>query len=267
MQELLNALKDAIKKEIGDAKQVGLFFSGGLDSSIVGKLIKDMGIDVIPITVGEQRSEDVITAKEIAKLIFKKHVIVNTNKDIIKEIIPKVIKITGEKDAITVSVGCVIYLAAKYASKLGLKKIFTGAGSDELFAGYKSHEEALEKGWDEVQDECKRRIEGIKKDIQRDEKICNHFGLKVETPFLDDKVIEIALKIPPQEKISKDEKKILLRKLAKEIGLPSIVYLRKKKAAQYGTKVQKMIKKIAKEEGYATIADYLNNVYKKQKIL
>jgi len=265
--QLLNALKNAVKKELKSEKKVGLFFSGGLDSSIIGKILVDVGADVLPITVGEPKSEDVLFSKKTTEMMFRKHLLIRINEKNVKEAIPNVIKITGERDVITVSVGCVVYFAAKYASKFGVKTVFTGAGSDELFAGYKSHEIALRKGLEEVNKECKKRLEGIKKDIQRDKRICSYFGLNVKTPFLDKDVIETALNIPPEEKISENEKKIVLRKLAKDIGLPSIVYNRKKKAAQYGTKVQKIIKKIARNEKIETIEDFLKNVYKKQKSL
>ena len=267
MYELLDALKNAVLKGVENEKQVGLFFSGGLDSTVIGKLLSNLGIEVIPITVGTKKSEDVAFAKGVSNLISTKHIIVDIDEKIIEHVIPKVIQITKMNDVITVSVGCVIYLAAEYASKIGLNMIFTGAGSDELFAGYKSHEEALKKGYNQVQEECKRRLEGIKKDVERDKKICEHFGLKVKNPFLNNNVIKVALSIPPQDKISIDEKKIVLRKLAKEIGIPEKVYNRKKRAAQYGAGVQKIIKKLSKKEGFNSIGDYLNNIYKKQKIL
>ncbi len=267
MQKLVDALISAVKKELEGEKVVGLLFSGGLDSSIVGKILNDLEVDVIPITVGEKNSEDVLTAQKISKDLFKKHITIYLTQKLVEKTIPEVMKITKESDIITVSVGCVIYLAAKYASLLGLKTIFTGTGSDELFAGYKSHEKALERGFDGVHEECLRRLKEIKKDVERDTKICEHFGLIVKTPFLDKKVVEIALDIHPKHKISKEEKKIILRKVAKELGLPEEIYLRKKKAAQYGTKIQKIIKKISKKNGFESISDYLNNVYKKQRIL
>lgn len=263
MENLKKTLINAVEREVGAEKQVALFFSGGLDSAVVGKILIDNGITVIPITVGEEKSEDVLTSKIITKKLFKKYIVIDINKKTVEETIPKIIGLTGKKDTITVSVGCVIYLAAKYASMLGLKTIFTGAGSDEIFAGYSSHEKALEKGFDAVQEECEKRLKEVTNDIERDKKICEHFGLDVKTPFLDKKVVEIAMKIDPKLKISKTEKKIILRKIAKELGLPKEVYERKKRAAQYGSGIQKIIKKISKEKGYKSIGEYLNNVYKK----
>ena len=257
--ELQKALVNAVKTDVANEKTVALLFSGGIDSTLIGKILVNNNIDVIAITVGTKNSEDVKVSQAIASQIFRKHIIINLTEDIVKKTVPKVIEITGKKDAITVSVGSVIYLASKYASMLGLKTIVTGAGSDEIFCGYSSHEKAFEKGYKEVQKECELRLKGITKDIDRDTKICKNFGLTVKTPFLNEKVIEIGMKMDPKEKISKDKKKIVLRKMAKEMDLPKIIYERKKKAAQYGSGLQKILKKLSKNAGKDSISNYLND--------
>ena len=256
---LKNAIIASIKKDSVDTKRAILFFSGGVDSSIVGKILMDIGIDVIPITVGNKKSKDMLTAKKHAKNLFKKHIAVYISKKNIEEAVPEVIKITGRNDTVSIAVGCVVYLAAKYASIIGEKNVFTGTGSDEIFAGYSSHEKAMKKGWDEVRAECKRRLENISGDVERDRRICKKFGLNVKTPFLDKEVVDIALAIPPQEKISANEKKIILRKISKSLGIPDDITFRKKLAAQYGANVQKMLKKISKDKGFASIKEYLES--------
>ncbi len=257
--KLKKAIVSAVKKEAENKKEVGLFFSGGIDSSLIGVILSDLGIKVIPITVGTEKSKDIIIAKKHAQTLFKRHVAVYINKKTIEKTIPKVMNITKKNDVTTISVGCVVYTAAKYASMLGIKTVFTGTGSDEIFAGYSSHEKAMKKGWDEVQNECKRRLNGITKDVGRDKKICESFGLEVKAPFLDEKVVEIALAVPPKEKISKNTKKIILRKISKDLALPSEIINRKKRAAQYGAGVQKILKKLSKEKGFDSISDYLKS--------
>lgn len=263
-RELELLIRNAIKSDLGNEKNVALLFSGGIDSSIIGKILTEY-TNVLPITVGTKDSEDVVISKDIGNLIFRRHLIVYLNKEMVEKAIPKLIKITGKVDVVTISVGCVVYFAAKYSSISGFKKIFTGTGSDELFCGYSSHRKAFEKGWKEVELECVRRIQGVKKDVERDKRICEYFGLDLKTPFLNKKVIEFGLKIHPRYKISKDDEKIILKRIGERIGLPEIIYKRKKKAAQYGSGVQKIIKKISKEKGFKKISDFLNNIYKKQK--
>ena len=75
-------------------------------------------------------------------------------------------------------------------------------------------------------------------------------------------MVDIALSIPPSQKISRTSRKIVLRKIAKDIGLPKYIYERPKKAAQYGSGSLKTIKKLAKEAGFSSICSYLEELYK-----
>jgi asparagine synthase (glutamine-hydrolysing) len=264
-EELKNVLINAVKEAVGNETKVVLFFSGGLDSAIIGKILTDLRIKVFPVTVGIEGSEDIKFAENAADIVFNGlpagHLIVNLSKKNVEEAVKKVIQITGSTDIVTVSVGIVSYLAARGVFP-GYKIVFTGSGSDELFCGYSSHKKALECGWDAVHAECIKRFEGIKKDIDRDENICKHFGLDVKTPFLDKKVVEISLKMPPKLKISENENKIVLREIAEELKLPEFITKRGKKAAQYSSGSQKILKKLSKENGFRTTDEYLMSVYK-----
>ncbi len=263
-EELKNKFIDAVKKDVGMDKQVGLFFSGGIDSSLIGKILKDLDIDVIPITIGLKNSKDLIFTKNISKELFKKNVLIEINEKTLEKIIPKVVNITKSRDVLTISVGCVIYLASKYSSILGLKKVFTGTGSDEIFCGYNSHKKALMKSINHVKKECKNRLVSIKKDLDRDKSITEHFELELKTPFLNEDIIKIGMNTPINKKIDEENEKIILRELCIDINLPECVCQRKKIAAQYGSGVQKIIKRISKKEGFDTIGNFLKNVYKKQ---
>ena len=49
----------------------------------------------------------------------------------------------------------------------------------------------------------------------------------------DDELIILAMNLDREEKISDDNNKIILRKIAADIGVPKIAYERKKKGATY----------------------------------
>jgi asparagine synthase (glutamine-hydrolysing) len=263
--ELKQSLKDAVKRLVGNETKVVLFFSGGIDSAIVGRILTNVGVKVLPITVGTEGSEDIRFAKRATGAVFNgphpEHLIVNLSKSNVEEAIKKVIQITGSTDVVTVSVGIVTYLASR-AVPPGYKTVFTGSGSDEIFCGYSSHKKALEKGWDAVHAECIKRLDGIKKDLERDETICKHFNLDVKTPFLDKKVVEIGLRISPKLKLSETGNKLVLREIAAELRLPDHITQRGKKAAQYGSGSQKILEKFSKKAGFGTINLYLEHLYK-----
>ena len=86
------------------------------------------------------------------------------------------------------------------------------------------------------------------RDLIRDCKIGSALGITVLTPFLDSDVIRIAMSMPETEKIKKIRKHIL-RVMAEEYGLQHEFAFRPKRAAQYGSRVQKAIARLAKEAG------------------
>lgn len=263
-KKLKNVLIESVKKNANRKETVGLLFSGGLDSSLIGKILIDLDVEVIPITVGLKTSKDITFSKKHSKKLFKNHIIINVNEKIIEKSLSEVIAIINSHNVVDVSVGCVTYLASKYASIFGLEKIFSGLGSDEIFCGYKSHKLAMKKGFNEVQKECENRIIKVKDDLKRDKKISKNFNINIITPFLEKDVIKLGMSIHPKDKINKNSNKIIIRNIAKELGLPLELCERKKIAAQYGSGVQKIIKKISKKEGFETIGHFLKNVYKKQ---
>ena len=79
-KQLLSEMESAVKETISD-KKIGVAFSGGVDSTILAKLVKDMGYDVHLLTIGFQDSHDINFAKEVNQLLNLPHSI--------SEIIPK----------------------------------------------------------------------------------------------------------------------------------------------------------------------------------
>jgi len=55
-------------------------------------------------------------------------------------------------------------------------------------------------------------------------------------------------------------RKTVLRKVAEDIGLPRCIVKKPKRAMQYATGVNKVIKKLAKDKGYST-REYLQEMF------
>ncbi|NJE02542.1 asparagine synthase-related protein, partial [Thermococcus sp. JdF3] len=64
----------------------------------------------------------------------------------------------------------------------------------------------------------------------------------------------------PEAKIRKGIRKAILREVAVELGLPKWIAERDKKAAQYGSGAQKLLKKLAKSEGM-TLREYAQRAF------
>ena len=77
-------------------------------------------------------------------------------------------------------------------------------------------------------------------------------GVELRVPYLDKDVINIALKMPYNYLLKSSDdniRKHILRDVALKIGVPPEIALRPKKAAQYATGIDKIIrKKLLKKE-------------------
>lgn len=71
MDSLVKRMKEKAGEEYGGVKSCALAYSGGIDSQVIGSLLEEMGIDVLPVIVdlGGEGMED---AAESAKKIFGK---------------------------------------------------------------------------------------------------------------------------------------------------------------------------------------------------
>lgn len=255
-------LKEKLVKAIKKRSQgkFGVAFSGGVDSSFISLILKKGNKEFTCFSVGLENSPDIQHAEMIAeflKLKLKKTVL---NIEQLEKSIPKVMKIVKSRNVVSVGVGLVVYHVLELASQHDVSRIYSGLGSEEIFAGYHRHAEALEKGYKELHEECWQGLKNMwQRDFTRDYTLAKYFNAEFLTPFLDKEVIKTAMNIHPKYKLNKENKKIIFSEIADISGLGQYAW-RKKKAAQYGSQVQKALKKISKNNGFNYIKDYLLHV-------
>lgn len=123
---------------------VGVFLSGGYDSSLVaGILAKDLGKDISTFTVGfkEKQYDESTYAKSVAKYLGTKHTeyLCSANEvvDVFKDFPKAFDEPFGDYSALPTM------LLAKQVRK-DVKVALSADGGDELFAGYKRHKKFLD---------------------------------------------------------------------------------------------------------------------------
>ena len=260
-REIAEAITNSIKKRT--VPRFGILFSGGVDSSLIAFVAKKLNCNFTCYTVGIEGSDDIQWAKKVAdeyQLNFKYKIL---SLDELESAIKHVVKILNDADIVKSSVGSVLYAAGKLALLDDNNVLFGGLGSEEIFAGYKRHEDAMQNGFETLHKECWNGLKGMwQRDLTRDFAVAKHLGLDLRTPFLDRELIKIAMGVHPMLKMDKHDKKIILREAAEFIGLKKEFAWRKKQAAQYGSNFVNGIEKLAKRKGFKMKKDYLQSLLK-----
>ena len=137
VSQLQVLLKNAIQTQIADLKDepVGVFLSGGLDSSIVAALLVEAGVKVRAYTLdfGNVGISEYPYAEQVAKFLNIPLVKVDASPGKIKQALIPTIKALDLPfgDGVTVP----LYLLNQVASQ-ETQVIFNGEGGDQLFAGW-----------------------------------------------------------------------------------------------------------------------------------
>lgn len=261
-REVAEAFVNAVKKRI--VPKFGILFSGGVDSSLIAFVSKQLKAEFTCYTVGIENSDDIAWAQKVAeyhKINFK-YKILGLNE--FENTVKSVVRLLNDADFVKVSVGSVLYAAGKLALSNNDNILFGGLGSEELFAGYKRHEDALQaNNFEALHKECWNGLKNMwGRDLTRDFAIAKHLGLELRAPFLDKDLIKAAMNVHPMLKLDKDSKKIILREAAEFIGLNKEFAWRRKQAAQYGSNFANGIEKLAKGKGFKMKKDYLQSLLK-----
>src|SRR3989344_3490165 len=268
-QKTKELLHQAIQKRIPHQK-FGVLFSGGIDSTYIAKFLNDfdydftcytavLNTDDVPLSVSPS---DLSAAQDIAQKLNLKLKIKKVKLDEIPAYLQKIVPLIEDSNVTKVSVALTFYLASEMAKEDGCKVIFSGLGSEEIFAGYERHKQSAN-----INQEC---VSGLLKlyerDLYRDDVLTMENNLELRLPYLDKELVAYALKIPQQYKVSASQTKIILRDIAREEGLPEQFALRRKVAAQYGSRMDNAIARLSRKAGHTSKSAYLQNFYQKPNL-
>lgn len=264
-----------------------VLFSGGVDSVIITKLLTDelktfrSAVNLVTYTTvvehGNITAKDREPARRAAKILGVPHkeaviryddlerYVIRTVDILIKEGVNRFghlrnaeSKILEWVNVIKVGVGICVLAVAERIEKPS--HLFSGLGSEELFAGYQRHELT-----EDVNEECRRGLSDIEdRDLARDRAIAREYGHEIHFPFLYRPLIDYSLRIPPELKIRNGYKKYILRVGCERIGLPKEIVWRKKLAAQYGSGVDRGIRQLAKDSGFRYKSEYIKHLVKER---
>ncbi|MBN1175764.1 asparagine synthetase B [Candidatus Woesearchaeota archaeon] len=256
---LINSVKKRLPPK-EDKVNVGILFSGGIDSTVIAKIVTDLGYDVTCYSAGFQDErtkdpEDLVVARQVANDMNLKYKEKILNLEEVEKELKKIIPIIEEADVVKAGVALPFSVCCNMAKQDGVRVIFSGLGSEEIFAGYQRHKETTKT----INEECMTGLKAMhERDLYRDDVITMNYGIELRLPFLDKELVEYALSIPGEDKIVNGVEKAILRKISKELGVVSYVCDRKKRAAQYGSRFDSAMKKLAHKNGFETRKKYIS---------
>ena len=258
-------VEDSIRKILNEDKIIASHLSGGIDSSVVSILIKNLlkkELKTYSLFV-EKGKDESFWVNLVLDMIKSNHKWIKPNFKEIVDGLEGLINILEEPMAYPSVIS--LYLMQK---RIKEDLVFTGRGVDELFSGYLWHKkEFLNNAFErrrvfkreeinkifpylgeikyDVKEEflkdynSNEELTGFEKALKFDfenmlrywlrieYKIGDYFGQKIVSPFINNKVLELSLKISSELKTDGNDVKMIFKEAYKDI-LPEELLNRKK---------------------------------------
>ena len=260
-KELSRLLLRSLGDNIRDTSDIALAYSGGLDSGLLAASLKLMEKTprLLHITAREGDGYDHArqSAKELGLELTTWHV---TESEVVKAM-PEVLFRTERPTPTQLAIALPAYFVSRLAERLGLPILLVGQGADELFGGYRRYLSILKETGKAAAANALRNdvltCHGL--NYERDEQATAGAHVEIRLPFADSHLVNFSLSLPLEYKISckgGGERKIVLRKVAEMHGAPPSIYTSPKKAVQYSTGIDSLVRKLARRANIS-LHDYI----------
>ncbi|MHA1754828.1 MAG: asparagine synthase C-terminal domain-containing protein [Candidatus Odinarchaeia archaeon] len=254
LETLEKTLFSIVSENMPKNSIIGVMFSGGLDSLILAKIIKEVNLKfklnnkIILLSAGLKNSADLINAKKANEYLKLPMEIVFFDENNVEKNLDTIFDIIERFDTLNIGLAIPQFFAFKKASSMGIKTIFIGQGADEIFYGYHKYKEAFLRG-ENVDELSKIDLVSLShRNLEREIKLSAYFEITLCYPYLDPYVILFSRSLPIEYKLKiingKLINKFILRKLAEKMGITTEL-LTNKKAMQYGSGAIKTLKKLS----------------------
>lgn len=241
-EEIRQALRSAVKRQLMSDVPYGVLLSGGLDSSVISAIAEQYSENRIEdegrtrawwprlhsFAVGLKGAPDLAKARLVAEHIGTVHHEINYTIQEGLDAIRDVIYFIETYDVTTVRASTPMYLLARVIKSMGIKMVLSGEGADEIFGGYLYFHKAPSAR--EFHEETVRKLSKLYMyDCLRANKSLSAWGVEGRVPFLDKEFLDVAMRTNPTAKMcpGKNIEKRIVRDAFQDM-LPDEVVWRQK---------------------------------------
>ena len=213
-EDIRQALRQAVKKQMMSDVPYGVLLSGGLDSSVISAITENFAEHRIEddsqskawwprlhsFAVGIKGAPDLAKARRVAEHIGTVHHEINYTIQEGLDAIRDVIYFIETYDVTTVRASTPMYLLARVIKSMGIKMVLSGEGADEIFGGYLYFHKAPSA--EEFHKETVRKLSKLHLyDCLRANKSLAAWGVEGRVPFLDKEFLDVAMRTNPEAKM------------------------------------------------------------------
>ena len=213
-EDIRQALRAAVKRQLMSDVPYGVLLSGGLDSSVISAIAERFSENRIEdddktrawwprlhsFAVGLKGAPDLAKARLVADHIGTVHHEINYTIQEGLDAIRDVIYFIETYDVTTVRASTPMYLLARVIKSMGIKMVLSGEGADEIFGGYLYFHKAPSAK--DFHEETVRKLSKLYMyDCLRANKSLSAWGVEGRVPFLDREFLDVAMRTNPKAKM------------------------------------------------------------------
>jgi asparagine synthase (glutamine-hydrolysing) len=246
--DLETAITEAVRLRCGEGVTA---LSGGVDSALVAALA---GLPCI--CVGVEGAHDPGRAREFAGETGLTCEYAEISRRDVEEGALAVARVLPDANPLAYAIAITQWCITRWAGEHGYRRVLTGQGADELFGGYARYHSSTDLAGDLSKD-----FQGLLRgQLVRDQSVAALHGVCFSLPYLDVRVVRAAAAIPAGGKVHDGVGKWPLRTVA-ERHIPQKTAWYGKKAMQYGSGVSRVLRELARHNGYKrSVQGYINQI-------
>jgi len=258
LDDMIESLKEVIYKTLQESlhqkkAEVGIAFSGGIDSSLLVQACKNINQKITLLTVAFDSSKDIELSVDVANELDLPIIYEIIDLEAMEQGLRRVLALIDFHRIVLLENCLGFYYLFKLASDNGIDTVLSANGMDELFCGYDLFRRQFTSNRAMMTELMKTVVVTAEKDKDEMKKLARQFGIQYMCSFLSHDFVDFAMNVPVGYKIRNKADKIrkhILRQVAMNIGVSQSTSLRPKKAFQYSSGIHRAIKKMAKKQGF-----------------